>query len=46
MAESKRMRGRRGNGEGSVYQRGDRGTWVAQVPVGVNPDGTYRINWQ
>ena len=43
MADSKRARGRRGNGEGSVYQRGDRGTWVAQVPVGINPDGSYRF---
>ena len=43
MAEHKRRRGRRSNGEGSVYQRGDRGTWVAQVPVGVNPNGSYRF---
>jgi len=43
MAESRRRRGRRANGEGSVYQRSDRGTWVAQVPVGVNPDGSYRF---
>ncbi len=45
MAESKRRRARRANGEGSVYQRGDRGTWVAQVPVGINPDGSYRFKW-
>ncbi|HEX5506177.1 MAG TPA: hypothetical protein VFW96_26395 [Thermomicrobiales bacterium] len=43
MAEHKRRRGRRVNGEGSVYQWGDRGTWVAQVPVGINPDGIYRF---
>lgn len=43
MAEGKRQRARRANGEGSVYQRADRGTWVAQVPVGINPDGSYRF---
>ena len=43
MAESKRRRARRANGEGSVYRRGDRGTWVAQVPVGINADGSYRF---
>ena len=29
---------RRGNGEGSVYQRKD-GTWAAVLTVGVKPDG-------
>ena len=43
MTESKRRRVRHANGEGSVYQRVDRGTWVAQVPVGINPDGSYRF---
>jgi integrase len=43
MPESKRRRARRANGEGSVYRRGDRGTWVAQVPVGLNADGSYRF---
>jgi hypothetical protein len=43
MTASKRRHDRRSNGEGSVYQRGDRGTWVAQVPVGINPNGSYRL---
>jgi integrase len=43
MAQSKRQRARRANGEGLVYQRADRGTWVAQVPIGINPDGSYRF---
>ncbi len=43
MAENKRRRGRRSNGEGSVYERGDRGKWVAQVPVGINPNGSYKF---
>lgn len=33
---------RRGNGEGSVYQRKD-GTWAAVLTVGVKPDGKAQI---
>jgi len=43
MAESKRRRGKRSNGEGSVFQRRDRGTWVAQVPVGYYPNGNLKL---
>lgn len=43
MAERTRRRGRRANGEGSVYRRGHRGAWVAQAPIGINADGSYRF---
>lgn len=38
MAGKKRKRTRRGNGEGSVYQRKDK-TWAAVLTVGTTPDG-------
>ena len=43
MAERKRRPSKRTNGEGSVFQRRDRGTWVAQVPVGYYPNGNLRL---
>jgi integrase len=32
---------RRGNGEGSIYQRKD-GRWIGMATVGLNEDGTYK----
>lgn len=37
-SENSTPRTRRGNGEGSIYQRSN-GTWVAQVLLGYKPDG-------
>lgn len=37
-----RKRGKRSNGEGSIYQRGDTGRWVAQVPVGFYANGNVK----
>ena len=36
------MAGRRGNGEGSVYQRASDGRWLGVVFVGYGPDGRPR----
>jgi integrase len=33
---------RRGQGEGSVYQRGDDGLWVGSLSLGIGPDGKRR----
>lgn len=35
-------RGKRANGEGSIYQRADSGKWVAQVPAGFYANGKVR----
>jgi hypothetical protein len=32
-----------GNGPSGATQRGDRGAWVAQVPIGSKADGRHRI---
>ena len=36
------MAGRRGNGEGAVYQRASDGRWLGAVVVGYDPEGRPR----
>ena len=42
MAERTKRQGKRANGEGSIYQRGDTGKWVAEVPVGCYANGNVK----
>ena len=42
MAERTKRQGKRANGEGSIYQRGDNGKWVAQIPIGFYASGNVK----
>ncbi|HEX5504901.1 MAG TPA: tyrosine-type recombinase/integrase [Thermomicrobiales bacterium] len=46
MAGQARKRGKRANGEGSIYQRGDTGKWVAQIPIGHYRNGSVKYKRQ
>lgn len=42
MSRKRRPRRRRSPGEGAIYERPDRGTWVAALVVAIHDDGTFK----